>query len=110
VRRLEVSVLTEQGYTVIEAADGAEAVSRFTENSSNIDLLLLDLIMPKMNGKEACDEILKIRSDIKTIFSSGYAPDTIQQKRSIANGVNLIAKPISPNELLRKVRSVLDEE
>jgi two-component system cell cycle sensor histidine kinase/response regulator CckA len=85
-------------------------VSRFAENSETVDLFLLDLIMPKMNGKEVFEEIRKVRSGIKVIFSSGYAPDTIRQKVSLGDGVHLITKPISPRELLRKVRSVLDGE
>jgi two-component system, cell cycle sensor histidine kinase and response regulator CckA len=64
--------------------------------------------MPKMNGKEAVDEIRKIRPEIKVIFSSGYAPETIQDKLSLEGGVNVVTKPVSPRELLRKVRSVLD--
>jgi CheY-like chemotaxis protein len=104
------SVLTDFGYTVIEAVNGADAVKKFTEHNKTIDLLLLDLIMPKMNGKEALDEIRQIRPGIKAIFSSGYAPDTIRQKASLADGVHLIAKPASPSELLKKVRQVLDED
>jgi CheY-like chemotaxis protein len=110
VRDLTVSVLREFGYTVIVAVDGADAVQKFTEHNEAIDLLLFDLIMPKMNGKEALDEIRKIRPDIKVLFSSGYAPETIQQKASLADGTHLIAKPATPIALLRKVRSVLDEE
>jgi CheY-like chemotaxis protein/two-component sensor histidine kinase len=108
VRILTKKLLTEFGYTVIEAVDGKDAVTRFTENSAAIDLILSDLIMPKMNGKEAVDEIRKIRPEIKVIFSSGYAPETIQDKVSLTDGVNVISKPVSPRELLRKVRSVLD--
>jgi CheY-like chemotaxis protein len=62
-----------------------------------------------MNGKEALDEIRKVRPGIKILFSSGYAPETIQQKASLADGAHLIAKPATPIALLRKVRSVLDE-
>jgi PAS domain S-box-containing protein len=108
VRTMTSSILTEQGYKVIEAVDGADAVSRFRENKDNIDLLLIDLIMPKMNGKEAFDEIRKIRSEIKVIFSSGYTPDTISEKLSPADGIQLISKPVSPHDLLRKVRRSLD--
>jgi len=107
---LTKKLLTEFGYTVIEAVDGSDAVSRFKENSTAIDLILSDLIMPKMNGKEAVDEIRKLRPEIKAIFSSGYAPDTIQEKVSLTDGGHIIAKPVSPRELLRKVRSVLDED
>lgn len=110
VRGLMKSVLTERGYTVIEAVDGVDAVSRFAGNSETVDLLLLDLIMPRMTGKEAFDEIRKVRSDIKAIFSSGYAPDTIRQKVSLADGVHLITKPVLPMALLKKIREVLDEK
>jgi PAS domain S-box-containing protein len=108
VRVLTKRLLMEFGYAVIEAVDGEEAVSKFTENRAKIDLILTDLIMPKMNGKEAVDEIRKIHPGIKVIFSSGYAPDTIQQKAELTDGCHLIVKPVSPRELLRKVRSVLD--
>jgi len=106
---LSRTVLTEYGYTVIEAVDGEEAVKKFVENKDRIQLLLFDLIMPKMNGKEAYDEIRKIKPDMKVIFASGYAPDLVRQKASLENGAHLVFKPISPMQLLRKVRSVLDE-
>lgn len=109
LRKLSSIILTQHGYTVIEAVDGEDAVRRFMENKDRIHILLLDLIMPKMNGKEAYDEIRKIKSEMKVIFSSGYAPDLVRQKVSPENGAHLIFKPMSPMELLRKVRSVLDE-
>ena len=109
LRKLSRTVLTEYGYTVIEAVDGEEAVKKFVENKDRIQLLLFDLIMPKMNGKEAYDEIRKIKPDMKVIFASGYAPDLVRQKASLENGAHLVFKPISPMQLLRKVRSVLDE-
>lgn len=110
VRVMTKKLLTEFGYTVITAMDGADAVSRFAANSQTIDLLLFDLIMPKMNGKEAFDEIRKIRPGIKALFYSGYAPETIRQKASLAEGSQLMAKPASPVQVLRNVRSVLDGE
>lgn len=108
VRRLSQLVLTDYGYTVIEAADGAEAVRIFAGNSPNIDLLLFDIIMPHMSGKEAYEEIRKSSPGIKVIFSSGYAPDTLRHKVILAEGVNVLTKPIAPAELLHKVRAVLD--
>ncbi len=110
VRRLEVGVLTGYGYKVIEARDGEEAVKLFRENSERIDLLLFDLVMPKMNGKEAFDEIRRIQPNIRAIFSSGYAPETIQKKMVLETGVQMLPKPTSTQTLLRKVRSVLDGE
>ena len=80
LRQLLKDVLTEFNYTVIEAVDGEDAVSKFTGNRERIQLLLLDLIMPKKSGKHACDEIQKMGSDVRTIFISGYPPDVIQGK------------------------------
>ncbi|MCX5717498.1 MAG: response regulator, partial [Nitrospirae bacterium] len=108
LRKLSSIVLTQFGYTVIEAVNGEDAVRKFRDNKDTIDILLFDLIMPKMNGKEAYDEIRKIKPDIKVIFASGYAPDILRQKASLANDAHLVYKPVSPFELLRKVRSVLD--
>ena len=108
LRKLSRIVLTQNGYTVIEAVDGEDAVRKFRKNKDRIHILLFDLIMPKMNGKEAYDEIRKIRPDMKVLFASGYAPDIVWQKASLEPGSHLIYKPVSPMELLRKVRSVLD--
>ena len=107
VRKLMMSVLSDFGYNVIEAVDGADAVDKFTNSGSTVDLVLLDLVMPRMNGKEAYDEICKVSPGIKAIFSSGYAPDTIRQMIAL-DVVHLISKPVSPTDLLRAVRSALD--
>jgi len=109
LRALAKKALTRFGYTVIEAVDGEEAVQKFKENQTSIQLLLFDIIMPKMNGQEAYEAINKIRPGIKTIFMSGYAPDTIREKAGLGNSVPLLAKPLSPTELLQKVREILDQ-
>ncbi|MBW2647513.1 MAG: response regulator [Deltaproteobacteria bacterium] len=109
VRKLIRTILDRFGYTVIEAVDGEDAIIRFKENSDKIDLLILDVIMPKKDGKMAYEEIKKVRSEIKAIFASGYTTDIIDRKGILEEGVNLIQKPISPNDLLRKVREVLDK-
>ncbi|MGO9613667.1 MAG: ATP-binding protein [Dissulfurispiraceae bacterium] len=110
VRNLTNKILTHFGYTVIEAIDGEDAVKKYQENKDRIQLLLFDVIMPKMNGKEAYDEIRKIKPGIKVIFSSGFATDIIQQKVSLDKDSHLIYKPVSPLYLLAKVREVLDED
>jgi polar amino acid transport system substrate-binding protein len=109
VRKLISIVLKQEGYTVIEAVDGEDAVKKFMENRETIHLLLSDLIMPKMNGIEAYDEMKVWRPGLKAIFVSGYAPDVIRRKMSLESGVVLISKPIMPYALLKKVRSLLDE-
>lgn len=108
VRDMATAVLTEFGYTVIEATDGADAVKKFREHADSIQLLLFDIIMPIMNGKDASDEIRKMKPEIKTIFTSGYAPDIVLEKLPGGAGIEIISKPMSTTELLLKVRSVLD--
>ena len=102
-------ILEEYGYTVIEAGDGKEAIEKFIKNKEKIQLLILDVVMPKKKGKEVYEEIKKMRPDIKTIFVSGYTEDIIHTKDIIKQNLNFISKPISPNNLLRKIREVLDD-
>ena len=108
VRKLLTTVLCEAGYSVIVATDGEDAVRKFGRNASSIKLLIFDLIMPRMNGKAASDEIRRTHPGVKTIFASGYAPDIARRKTELEEGAYLLYKPVSPQELLKKVRSVLD--
>ena len=110
VRGLIKTVLTEHGYSIIEAVDGEDAIDRFTKTEKRIDLIILDTVMPKKNGREVYDEIRKIKPDSKVIFTSGYTRDIILDK-GMAEGdtFEFIPKPISPYVLLQKVRQVLDD-
>jgi PAS domain S-box-containing protein len=108
VREFLKEVLIEYGYTVIESSDGEDALQVFNRHRDKIQLLILDVIMPKKNGKETYDEIKTIRKDIKAIFISGYATDILYKKGIPEEGLNFISKPISPDELLIKVRKLLD--
>ncbi len=109
VRRFVRSILEEYGYTVIEAVDGEDAVDKFRENKERIQLLILDVIMPKKNGKEAYEEIRKVRSDVPVLFSSGYTADIIGKKGILEEGFNFISKPISSSLLLSKIREILSQ-
>jgi len=108
VRGLIKTVLEDNGYKVIIAADGEEAVSLFSENMDKIRLVLLDIIMPKKDGKEAYIDIKKIKPDIMALFMSGYAADIVRGKGIIDEGLELLMKPVSPEVLLRKIREMLD--
>jgi signal transduction histidine kinase len=108
LRDLVKVVLTQFGYTVIEAEDGEDAVRQFTENRERIQLLLLDLIMPKKSGKDAYDEIRMMGGNVRAIFISGYLQDAIRKKGLLEEGCDLVMKPVSPQNLLRKIREVLD--
>lgn len=109
VRRLVKTVLQEFGYKVIEAVDGEDAINRFTENKDRIDIAILDVIMPKKNGRKAYNEIKDISHDVKAIFISGYTEDIIKREDIFEMGLNFISKPVSPSDLLKKIREVLDK-
>jgi len=108
VRNLVVTLLTESGYTVMISSDGEQAREVFLENKDRIRLLLLDLIMPKMNGKEALDAKRKIPPTIKELFMSGYTADILEKRNIREEGVNLLTKPISPTTFFKRVREASD--
>ena len=108
VREMVSRSLSDFGYMVIEAEDGAAAVERFADRPNDIDMLLLDVIMPRKNGKEAYEAIKLMRPGVKVLFMSGYTADIMHQKGVIEPGINFISKPLQPDDLLRAVRSVLD--
>ncbi|MDA8089073.1 MAG: PAS domain S-box protein [Nitrospiraceae bacterium] len=108
LRTLTSAMLREHGYTVIEAGNGEEAVEKFMEHRNEIRLAVLDVIMPRKNGKEACDQIKKIAPGTKTIFMSGYTSDIINGNGLEETAINFIQKPITPKALLSKVRQTLD--
>jgi PAS domain S-box-containing protein len=109
IRELLRELLSECGYKVIEATDGEEGVERFREKRDEIDLVLMDVIMPRKNGKEAFDEIRTIAPEVKTLFMSGYTADVISRKGIDAAGLDLVTKPVPPGALLAKIREVLDK-
>lgn len=108
VRDYVHEILTEYGYTVLEAIDGEDAMRIFNAQNETIQLLILDVVMPKKDGKEVYFEIKKVKPDAKVIFMSGYATDILYKKGIVEDSLNFISKPISPEELLLKVREVLD--
>jgi PAS domain S-box-containing protein len=110
VRELLRFMLEDAGYTVIEASDGNEAIRAFRENQPRVHLLILDVVMPGKNGKETFDEIRKQQPDVKALFVSGYTADIIHTKGIFDPSLDFIAKPVSGDTLLRKVREVLDRK
>ena len=106
--KLKKIVLESFGYTVVTAKDGEDAIAKYRDNETKVHLVILDMIMPKKSGREAYEEIKKITPDVKALFVSGYTMDMIKKKELLEEGMNFILKPISPKDLLRKVRDVLD--
>ena len=107
VRQMLKTILTDNGYRVIEAVDGVDAALKFSEYRHTIDLVLLDVIMPRMNGREAREEILKIRRDVKVLFMSGYSGDILGEKTIQQDDVGFIHKPLNPREIICKLQEVL---
>jgi PAS domain S-box-containing protein len=101
-------VFEEFGYRVISAVDGEDAVNQFRRHRDRIDLIVADVIMPKKSGKQACDEIREIEPGVKVLFTSGYTADILGKQGVIEEGIDFIAKPVAPEDLLRKAREILD--
>ena len=110
VRRFVSLLLEGLGYKVILAADGDDAINKFNENRDKIHLLVLDVIMPKKNGKDVYNIIREMRPDIKVLFTSGYDDEIIQRQGILEKGHSFISKPFVPTELLKKIREILDKE
>jgi two-component system, cell cycle sensor histidine kinase and response regulator CckA len=109
VRELVRGVLESAGYTVLLASRGDEAIQIATAHRNVIDLLLTDVVMPQMGGRELANAIEKMDPKIKVVYMSGYAEKAIVHQGILEPGAVLIQKPFTPNGLVRKVREVLDK-
>jgi two-component system cell cycle sensor histidine kinase/response regulator CckA len=107
VRKLIFAVLTQRGYRVLEACDGGEAFMLASEYADEIHLLLSDVVMPGMNGKELSERLRSVRPNIKILFSSGYTADVVANRGVLEHHVALLQKPFTADELARKVSEVL---
>jgi len=107
VRLYLKSILEQYGYTVIETSNGAEAVEEFIRNIDIIDIIILDVVMPKLNGKEAYEIMSEVKAGIPVLFSSGYTAEIIHSKGIMEKELNFISKPFSSHLLLSKIRQVL---
>ncbi len=115
VRNLAKETLEELGYTVLLAKNGEEAVEVFGANRERIDLILSDVVMPRMGGSEVYEQIREMGGNVPLIFMTGYSPETVQsrfvkpKKTAEELGATVIQKPYSIDELGRIVREVLDK-
>src|SRR5450432_3426047 len=109
VRRLARTILEGRGYVVIEARDGREGLSVCEAHQGKIDLLLSDVVMPELGGRELAERILTMRPDIKVLFMSGHTQDVIL-KEGVKAGTPFLQKPFGPTGLAHKVREVLDSQ
>jgi PAS domain S-box-containing protein len=107
VRSVTGAMLRSLGYRVVEAADGIEALRKCRDHVGPIDLLLTDVVMPMMNGREVANRIQGLVPGVKTLFMSGYTDDSILRHGILDEGVAFLSKPLSHEALGRKLREVL---
>lgn len=107
VRNLAVTVLKEHGYRVLSAANGDDALLLARRHLGPIHLLLTDVVMPHMTGKELADRLTPLRPEIKVLYMSGYTADIIARRELLESEASFLAKPFAPHALAMKVREVL---
>ncbi len=108
LRKLVARILRDAGYTVLLAGDGEAALELFDEHAAEIDMCLLDVVMPKMGGKAVYDVLREKHPRLRFLFSSGYSVNAIHTDFVLKEGIELIQKPYAPDALLRKLRRILD--
>jgi DNA-binding response OmpR family regulator len=100
-------VLTGRGYTVLDAADGEEATRRLATHDGPVDLLITDVVMPVMSGRELAERLTAERPGMKVLFISGFADRAVVHHGMLSPGINYLQKPFPPSELARKVQEIL---
>jgi PAS domain S-box-containing protein len=108
ILKLITTILSRLGYIVLTAKSPSEALSQVKEYPNKIDLLLTDVVMPEMNGKELADQLQVLRPSIKCLFMSGYTRDIFANQGIPDEGVHFLKKPFSTNTLAESVRNILD--
>jgi CheY-like chemotaxis protein len=109
VRRLGARILGDAGYTVLVAGDPREALDIAHGHVGEIHLLLTDVVMPNMSGRQLAEKVTRARPSTRVIYVSGYTENTVVHRGEVDEGVNFLSKPITPNRLLAMVARVLDD-
>jgi CheY-like chemotaxis protein len=108
VRRLVAKILEKQGYNVLEASNGVEALMICEKRKEPIHLILADVVMPEMSGPQWVERLREICKDFEVLYMSGYTDNTIVHHGVLDRGLNYIQKPFTPESLARNVRKVSD--
>lgn len=109
LRRLTLRILTGLGYSVLTASGGTEAIQTLEHYDGRVDLLVTDVVMPGMNGRDLSGQLLKIQPNMKVLFVSGYSEDVIAHHGVVDQKLNFIGKPYSAMSLGEKIRQVLEK-
>ncbi len=108
LRKLTKDILVLEGYHVLEPATSQDALGFSQASEIKIDMLLTDLVMPRMNGRDLAEAVLRLRPAINVVYMSGYAPDHLLPEMNLISELNFLEKPFTPAKLLAKVRATLD--
>ncbi|MFN7993864.1 MAG: ATP-binding protein [Bryobacteraceae bacterium] len=108
VRKLMKHLLTARGYTVLDAVNGLEALNLFELEPDRIDLLLTDMVMPGMTGRDLAQKVLERKPNLRVIYMSGYTDDMLTSTGALGPGMSFLRKPLRPDVLLSRIREVLD--
>ena len=108
VRRLARAALEDSGYQVMEAGDGVEALALLGQTNGHIDLVLSDVVMPRMGGKELDEALRSLRPDLPLLFMSGYPGQEVAERGLMDPAASFIQKPFAPHELAQRIRGLLD--
>jgi CheY-like chemotaxis protein len=110
VRGFVVQALRERGYDVLSAGDGEQAISTAAQHSGNIDVLLTDVVLPGINGREVAERLKHARSSLKVIYTSGYTQDLIADRGVLHSDVSFVPKPYTAEQIAAKVRETLQPD
>jgi CheY-like chemotaxis protein len=108
VRDMAVRILKRLGYDVLVAADGEEALDLAGQRAGDVDLLMSDVVMPGMNGRELAERLQRRDPRLRVLYTSGYTENTIAHHGVLEQGLRFIGKPYTPQALARKLREILD--
>jgi two-component system, cell cycle sensor histidine kinase and response regulator CckA len=107
VRKVTVTALERHGYTVCSAADAEQAIAFFENHQASIQLVITDVILPGINGRELARALMQYASELQFLFTSGYTDNAIAHHGVLDQGVKYLQKPFSPDGLAEKVREIL---
>jgi PAS domain S-box-containing protein len=110
LRELTRKILEREGYTVLEARNGEEALARWAGPSSAVDLLLTDVVMPGLSGKQLAERLVEKRPGVRVLFMSGYSDDVLSSHGALESGTELLQKPASAAEITSRVRALFGQE